>query len=181
MPIPTDQQVKTWDDVSHWFQALIGLPVNPDTHVPAPGSYNVLGLIFDALSGRLLVAPPIKEGELYPSLARVATPSGVALADQKNPGARGVMVVIDITAAASPSIVFTIEGKDPSSGKYFTLLASAAQTGTTATPLVLRVFPGATGATNLIANDQLPRTWRVRPVHGNGNSATYTVGYSLLP
>lgn len=113
---------------------------------------------------------------LLASAARTAT---VATSDQSNTEHRGVVVIIDVTAiASSPSVVATIQGKDEISGKYYTILASAAieATGTT----VLRVFPGATAATNLVANDVLPSTWRVNLVHADTDSITYSVAAQVV-
>lgn len=117
-------------------------------------------------------------GTVLASAARTAT---VASADQYNPdGWRGLHLVIDATAiTATPSVVFTIQGKDPVSGQYYTILASAAVTAVSTT--VLRVFPGATAAANTVANDTLPAIWRVNAVHGDADSITYSVGVSYLP
>lgn len=110
------------------------------------------------------------------SAARTATNNSV---DLQNLLHRGVHLVIDVTAvAATPSVVFTIQGKDPLSGQYYTILASAAVTATGTT--VLRVFPGATAAANTVANDWLPQTWRVLATHGDADSITYTVHAALL-
>lgn len=111
------------------------------------------------------------------SAARTAT---VASADQYNPdGWRGVHVVIDVTAiTATPSVVFTVQGRDPVSGQYYTILASAAVTATGTT--VLRIFPGATAAANTVANDCVPPIWRVNAVHGDADSITYTVSAGYL-
>lgn len=113
---------------------------------------------------------------LLASAARTAT---VATADQSNTEHRGVHVIIDVTAAsATPSVVATIQGKDELSGQYYTILASAAITGTETR--VLRVFPGATAATNLVANDVLPSTWRVNLVHADTDSITYSVAAQVV-
>lgn len=113
---------------------------------------------------------------LLPSLARTATTTSD---DTSNLYARGLHLVIDVTAITStPSITVTIQGKDFSSGKYYTLLASAAITATGTT--VLRVFPGATASANVAANDILPTNWRVSVAHGNSNSITYSVAASLI-
>lgn len=110
------------------------------------------------------------------SAARTAT---VASADQTNYNGRGLHLVIDVTAiTATPSVTFTIQGKDELSGEYYTILASAAITGTGTT--VLRVFPGATAAGNTVANDILPRIWRVNAVHADSDSITYSVGASII-
>lgn len=72
----------------------------------------------------------------------------------------------------------TIQGKDPNSGKYYTLLASAAL-GAVATT-VLTVYPGLTASANVVANDFVPRTFRViTAVAGTGPAVTYTIGISL--
>lgn len=94
---------------------------------------------------------------LLASAARTAT---VATGDQGNNDYRGVHV------------------KDELSGAYYTILASAAieATGTT----VLRVFPGATNASNLVANDVLPSTWRVNFVHADTDSITYSAAAQLV-
>jgi len=115
----------------------------------------------------------------YPSAARTASPA--AMQDQSSSGSKGIVVVIDTTVlpGADVSNVFTIQGKDPISGKYYTILASAVIAGLGT--VILRVYPGLTAAANLVANDVLPAQWRVIVVAGNGNSATYSVGASLIP
>lgn len=111
----------------------------------------------------------------------VAAAVGVTGADQSNPYAKGITVVVDITAVAgtaTPSLTVTIEGKDPVSGKYYTLLTSAALTaiGTT----VLRVYPALTAAANSIANLPLPKTFRIKTViAGTTPAITATIGASL--
>lgn len=113
---------------------------------------------------------------LLASAARTAT---VNTSDQTNFGGRGVHVTINVTAAsATPSVVFTIQGKDDLSGVYYTILASAAITGTGTT--VLRVYPGLTAAANVTVNDVLPRTWRVNCVHADADSITYSLGASVI-
>lgn len=108
--------------------------------------------------------------------ARTATTNS---GDLDNGQHRGLHVVIDVTAAsATPSVVFTIQGKDEVSGQYYTLLASAAITGVGTT--VLRVYPGLTAAANLVANDVLPKTWRVLATHADADSITYSVGACLI-
>lgn len=111
-------------------------------------------------------------------LASAARTASVATDDQSNSQHRGVVVIINATAATStPSVVATIQGKDELSGAYYTILASAAITGTGTT--VLRVFPGATNASNLVANDVLPSTWRVNLVAADADSLTYSVAAQL--
>lgn len=113
---------------------------------------------------------------LLPSAARTATTNS---GDISNPRYRGVHLVIDATAsAATPGVVFTIQGKDPVSGQYYTILASAAVTGTGTT--VLRVYPGLTASANVTANDVLPADWRLLATAADADSLTYSVAGSLL-
>lgn len=114
-------------------------------------------------------------GTVLASAARTATPTKV---DQTNPNGQSLIVVIDVTAVGvTPSVVFTIQGKDVASGKYYTILASAAITATGT--VVLRVSPHLTASAGLIAKDNVPSTWAVDAVHGNGTTITYSVGYML--
>jgi hypothetical protein len=113
---------------------------------------------------------------LYDSQARTASPATV---DQSDDQAVGLRVVINVTAIVStPSVIFNIEGLDKTSGQYYILLASAAIVGTGMT--VLHVHPTAPVTANLSAPNYLPDTWRVRPVHGNANSITYSVGAEVF-
>lgn len=110
------------------------------------------------------------------SAARTATTNSM---DQTNYNGRGLHLVIDCTAATdTPSIVFTIQGKDELSAAYYTILASAAITGISTT--VLRVYPGLTAVANTVASDVLPRIWRVNAVHADMDSITYRVGASVI-
>lgn len=101
-------------------------------------------------------------------------------ADQTNYNARGLHLVIDITAVGgTPTLTVTIEGKDPTSGKYYTLLASAALSSAATT--VLRVYPALTASANLTASDILPRVWRVKSViAGTTPSITATIAASVI-
>jgi hypothetical protein len=115
----------------------------------------------------------------FASAARTATPTPFDYTSGETP-ARGMHLVIDCTAVvSSPSVVFTIQGSDPVSGKFYTILASAAIVGTGTT--VLRVYPGLTAAANLVASDVLTSRWRVIATHGNSNSITYTAAALLVP
>lgn len=115
------------------------------------------------------------ESTIYPLAARTATPTSV---DVPVGRARGLLLVIDITAGVTLAVTPKIEGVDTLSGKTFTLLVGTALAGVGTT--VLRVFPAAPAAANAVANDVLPETIRITMTHGNANSATYTVAAHLL-
>jgi len=98
--------------------------------------------------------------------------------DLANPYGRGVKVFVNTTAIGTGSITVTVQGKDPASGAYFTLLASAAIVTNLLT--VLSVYPGLPATANVSANDVVPRTWRVSVVANNANPATYTIGACVI-
>jgi hypothetical protein len=107
---------------------------------------------------------------LFASVARTADPVAVEV---NEPSYDGCRIIIDVTAITStPSVVFNVEAFDDASGKWVLLLASAAIA--TVVTVVLAIGPTITPAANVAAQAVLPRRWRVRPVHGNANSITYT-------
>lgn len=120
--------------------------------------------------------PVNREVIVFASAARTVSENS---ADLTNPYARGVILVIDVTAVTStPSVVFTVKGKSSLGTDYYTILASAAITGTGQT--VLRIYPGLTAVANLTASDILPAVWRVEAVHGDADSITYSVSGNLI-
>lgn len=112
---------------------------------------------------------------LLPSASRTATISSI---DQQNQFGRYVHVTVDTTVIGTGSITMTIEGRDPASGKYYTILASAAIVTNVTT--VYKVGPALTAAANAVANDILPTVWRVTVTANNANPATYSVGYAIV-
>ena len=114
---------------------------------------------------------------VYTSAARTATPTAVTVNTRR---ASGLYLVVDVTAAAAtPSVVATIDGFDSLSGKFFNLLTSAAFDQTIATR-VLKIGRGLTAAANLAVLDFLPDQVRITMTHGDADSITYTVSAHLL-
>ena len=112
-------------------------------------------------------------------LVSAARTASVNTPDQSNPVSRGVHVIIDVTAyPGAASVVPTLQGKDPVSGKYYDLLVGSAivATGTT----VLKLYPGLAASAAVAASDILPTTWRVKLVHADGDSITYSVGAVVM-
>jgi hypothetical protein len=108
---------------------------------------------------------------VFASAARTATPTAAQFSNK----GQSLEVVIDCTArVGASSVVFNLERQDPTSLKWFLILASAAivAVGTT----VLKVSPHLTAAANTVAKDLASGNLRVRPVHANGDSITYSVG-----
>jgi nucleoside recognition membrane protein YjiH len=88
-------------------------------------------------------------------------------------------IVLDITAGTGFTIQATVKGKDPVSGKTYSILPTPTinATGTT----VMRIGPDfvtASGAGFVTAKDVLPYNWVVE-VLASG-TATYSIGASLI-
>lgn len=109
-----------------------------------------------------------------------AQAAGTVSQDVDNPSSRGILVGINISAVTgSPSLTVTVRGKDYPSGQYYTLLASAAITGTGFT--LLTIYPGVTAAANSAANLPLPRTFNIEAVvTGAASTITGTISGCLL-
>lgn len=86
-------------------------------------------------------------------------------------------LILDMTVVGTGSVTVLIEGKDPASGKYYTLLAGAAVI--TNSTNVYRIGPTLVAAANAVAQFALPRTIRITVTANNANAATYSVGYNL--
>lgn len=115
-----------------------------------------------------------KEGVVFPSAERTTTQTS---SDISATAGQGVVVVFDVTAGSTLSLVLTIQRKDVASGKYVTVLTSATVTGVSTN--TYKVYPGLTAATNLTVNDIITGTFRVVVTTGNATSATYSVGYAI--
>jgi hypothetical protein len=74
-------------------------------------------------------------------------------------------------------VVAHIQGKDLTTGLYYDLLVATAITAVGTT--VLKIGPGITPLAGGAAADFLPETWRVRLVHGDTDSITYSVTAQL--
>ena len=115
------------------------------------------------------------EGTALASAARTITTSSVDIA---NDWGTGIHIIFDVTAVATSDVKVKVEGKDPASGKYYTILEGASVTAVSTN--IYKVYPGLTAAANLVASDILPKTIRLTVTHANANSTTYSVGYSLV-
>lgn len=113
----------------------------------------------------------------YASAARTATPTAYEFTME---GRRGLHCVIDVTAASdTPSVVPTIAGLDPLSGKYYSLLVGAAITATGTT--VLKIYPGIAASANAAASDVVPDVVKLTMTHADTDSITYSVAFHLVP
>lgn len=101
--------------------------------------------------------------------------------DLENLSCNSAHVIINITTltGTTPTATFTLQGKDEASNTYYTILASTALAATGQT--VLRVGPGLTAAANLVANDVIPKGFRViLTTGGTVTNLTATVSVHLI-
>jgi hypothetical protein len=124
--------------------------------------------------------PANAEGHLlFESLSRTTTHSS----NFKRPPAhvRGVRIwIVSSAITDSPSVVFSIQTKHPTSASYKTVLDSAAVTDASTT-LCLDVYPGSPTVTNVVAGRHIGSGFRVTATHGDSDAITYTVYYQWLP
>ena len=147
---------------------------------------NIFAAIGIGLLAGLLLAPragaqtPTTQAcTLLPSAVRTTT-AAVNSTDRANTGAwAGVTVVLDISTYTAGTFTPTIQGKDPLSGKYYTILAGTGRATSTGSPFIMKVFPGAAAGSD-VANDQLPGTWRISVLGSGGPNAQYSVSCWLL-
>lgn len=117
------------------------------------------------------------QSTILPASARTATET--VSSDITNTQWRGGHFVFAISTYPSGTFTPTIQGKDPVTGAYYTILEGSAVSSTSTT--ILRVYPGITASAGASASDVLPRTFRVRVVKSAATSATFSVGASLVP
>tara|TARA_R110000868_G_scaffold125265_1_gene330996 strand:- start:6353 stop:6706 length:354 start_codon:yes stop_codon:yes gene_type:complete len=101
---------------------------------------------------------------VLPSAARTATVVSGAFSAEEVVFSTFSINVSAVTA--TPSVVFSIEGKDPLSGVFYNIIDSAAITATG----ISSVLVGAS------INEMLPQEYRVTATHGDADSITYSVG-----
>lgn len=112
---------------------------------------------------------------VFASAARTATENSTTIISPYT----GCNVVIDMTAVtATGDVTFKLEGLDPLSGKYYTIIESASIT--TVSTVVLSVFGGVTEVANVSVSSGLPQNLRVVATHLNAVSMTYSVGINYL-
>ena len=114
------------------------------------------------------------EATLLASAARTTTQTS---ADIVNYNAQELIVVLDMTVVGTGSVTVSIDGKDSASGKYYNILTSAPIT--TNSTNRYRVGRDLVAVANTVAQDYLPRVFRIVVTANNANSATYSVGYNL--
>lgn len=112
------------------------------------------------------------------AIASAARTAAINSADLVNHNAGAILVTIDITAVAvATTLTVAIKYKNLT-GKYVTLLISAALAGVGV--YSLQVGRGLPDTTNLSANKVIPRNWRVEVTPSDANSVTYSVDFDYV-
>lgn len=105
--------------------------------------------------------------------------ANTASADTINYNSRGMHVLFNITVVPGvDTITPVVEGLDPVSGNYYTLLQGPAIVSTGLT--VLKLYPGIVPIANGAASDILPRVFRLNVTHSGAGNFTYSAGASLI-
>lgn len=111
------------------------------------------------------------------SAARTATPTSVTVA---NSGSFNCcQILVSCTAAtASPSVVFNFDVKNQKTGTYVEVLDGAAVTGISEN--IYQIGGVGSESTDLFTSFHPGAAIRVRPVHANTDSITYSVSVQWL-
>lgn len=109
--------------------------------------------------------------QAHTAVVHSAAAVGATSADFRDEGARGLIVGINVATiiGTTPTLTVTIQGKDPHSGTYYTVLASAAISAAGYTELI--VCPGTTAAANVAVSRPIPRDWRISTTIGGTTPA----------
>lgn len=111
---------------------------------------------------------------VLPSAARTTTQT----VDVNNISGTGCVVILDMTVVGTGSVTLTIKGRDPLSGKVYTILTGAAVT--TNSTNVYKVFIGVTAAANAAVSDVVPYGVEILVTANNANAATYSVSIQFI-
>jgi hypothetical protein len=115
--------------------------------------------------------------ELFPALARTATPPPSSWNDYSHTRVGGHIVIRTSAIGAAPSVVPVVEAQDPLSQQWYPLLTGAAIVAVGL--VVLRIYPGVAAVANLSVADFIPPIWRLSMTHSNGDSITYSASANL--
>lgn len=103
-------------------------------------------------------------------------------ADIANPGYRGAIFILNVTAVPGTDTVnFVVDYKDPASGTYINLTSTGAKSATGVYTIL--IYPGAIDTVPVFsAKEMVPlmATYRIRVVHSAGTSFTYSIGAIYL-
>lgn len=88
-------------------------------------------------------------------------------------------IIIDVSTATSGSVTPSIQGFDPASETWYTILTGAAIS--TVSTVVLKVGPAFAASANVSVPDMLPSKWRVFVDAAATTSVVMSIGVNLAP
>ena len=116
-----------------------------------------------------------QQGVSHKLEARTAAEIGPTIT---NLGGSDLLVFIEATVdPAAAAVTVLIDGLDPATGNWYNILTSAVVNAVE--KRILRVSPHLAASANLIANDIVPGTFRIRTTVADTDSMTYSIGYAL--
>ena len=118
-----------------------------------------------------------REVTIFSSVERTATPTAVVLPTGDAPALYLIVEVTDV-GASTPSVVFTVDLIDATSGTFVNLLTSAAVT--TVSSNIYKISPALETVANLIARQHVPRDVRISATHADADEITYSVAAHLI-
>ena len=118
------------------------------------------------------------QGTLLTSAVRTTSTNSPA---QTNYNARGVVIVLDVTAASGTGgLTVQIKAPDPVTTTGSNQLHNNPTAVTATGQTLYALYPGASTTGGVVANAfsmVLPRSWFLTVNHGDGSGYTYDVGY----
>lgn len=148
--------------------------------VPAVSVNDIVDLLMDAAGRAHVLDGALQEFAVLASAERTATTNS---ADFTNPGAKGVILTVDVTAETdTPEITLSVTYKVPTLGAYETLFTAALAIDAVGTHTYI-VYPGPLTASDDVVEVQdlpIPRTWRVTITHADADAMTYSVNGCYL-
>lgn len=119
---------------------------------------------------------------VFASAARTATANST---DQVNYSGKGVVCLLDITAASgtSPTLDIKLQYKDtvPATDKYIDIPSATFAQKTAAGTDSLTIYPGIAETANRSVSDVLPRDWRaVATIGGTSPSFTFSLACTYI-
>jgi len=97
-----------------------------------------------------------------------------------NYNARGAHIIVNGLAldVVNDQLTMIVEGLEPADGNWYNILVSPLMS--VANLYVFKIYPGFNPVVGFVANDLLPRNWRVTMRHNLNTSMTYSVSASLI-
>lgn len=150
---------------------------------------NVLTLSFDTTSNQFanddkLYIEMVADGLSTQIVESAARTSNYASGEINNYGFKGALLAVSTTAVAgtdTPTLVVTVEMKEPVSGTWVAIPNARTVNITTTGKTLLLVYPGITAETNSKTDYVLPRVYRIiGTITGTTPSFTFSISANYI-